>query len=309
MAKRRTEPDAAKPTAHERFLRLDPARAEREWLRYEGTGQRQLFRSLRERFLARHRGDGAWNLDVGAGPGRFTALVGHPNDRHLALDLSASMLAEAQRPGEPPGGHRPIEAVRGDALHPPFASGQFATVALLGNTLGFEEVKGPQLLAAVEGLVRPGGVLIVEVAPGPGERSRYLGRLPPGAVRRLVAAPPVAVAPRVQREGYEVEPVRHKTSRFRRWSAAELHARWSAGGWELRETVAVAPALGPDAARVESIAQDPRSWERLLELEERLGREPGRWRRAAALLLAVQRSPVPGLRQLHIDRQHDSSPP
>jgi SAM-dependent methyltransferase len=290
------EDTAGAPTPHERYLRLEPARAEREWLRYQGTAQRRLFRDLRERFLARHAGDGTWSLDVGSGPGRFTALVGHPADRHVALDLSRSMLAEGQREANGPAGAGRLEPVVGDALQPPFAEGRFGTVALLGNSLGFEGPKGPRLLAAAEALVQPGGLLMVEIAPGPGERSRYLGRLPAGAVRRLVAAPPAAVALRVRREGFVAEPVRHRSGSFRRWAAPELRARWATNGWELRETVAVAPALGPDAARLEAIAQDARSWARLLELEELLGREPGRWRRAAAVLVAARRARVPGFR-------------
>jgi len=183
----------------------------------------------------------------------------------------------------------PVERVRGDALRPPFLPASFAEVALVGNALGFEERSGEALLDGVERLVAPGGLLVVEVAPGPGERANYLARLPPGAVRRTLAAPPWAVLPRLRREGFRTEPTRHHGSSFRRWTAEEIIRRWNGSGWRTREAVAVAPALGPDAERLEEVAKTPRAWERLLELEEQLGREPARWTHAAAVLLAGER--------------------
>jgi SAM-dependent methyltransferase len=290
-----TDPGASGPSspAHLRFLHLERERATREWLRYEGTAQRDLFRQLRERFLHRHAREGRWALDAGSGPGRFSPWLGGPSTRRVALDLSLAMLTASR--GSATGLRRPpehdVERVRGDALRPPFPPAGFAEVALIGNALGFEHTSGEELLSAVETLVAPGGRLVLEVAPGPGERSRYLGRLPPGAVRRLLAAPPKAVLPRVEREGFAEEPARHRPAAFRRWTAKELHARWSPPGWVVRETMAVAPALGADAARLAEVARDPAAWLRLTELEEAIGRDPRRWRNAAAVLLAVEHPP------------------
>ncbi len=275
--------------AHARFLALDRARAEREWRRYEGTPQRELFRSLRERFLHRHVRPGRWAVDLGAGPGRFTTSLGASGTRRVALDLSSSMLAVGRELAGDPGAEASIERVRGDALRPPLRAGGFEEVALLGNALGFETHRGPSLLDRAEELVAPGGLLLLEVAPGPGETSRYLSRLPAGAVRRLLAAPLRAIVPRVEREGYAAEPVRHDDAAFRRWSVPELERRWAASGWKLVDVLAVAPALGPDAARVAAVAADPRAWVRLLELEEAVGRSRARWSRAAAVLLAAER--------------------
>jgi SAM-dependent methyltransferase len=281
--------------AHRRFLEGDRERALREWQRYEGTAQRDLFRELRERFLGRHAVDGGWSLDVGAGPGRFTGFLGGPGARRVAVDLSLEMLRTGRelsgRAPAPAG--RPPDRVWADALKPPFLPAGFRTVALLGNTLGFETRSGPELLGATERLVAPGGRLLLEVAPGSGERSRYLTRLPPGAVRRLLAAPVAAVAPRVEREGYVPEPGDDRLGSFRRWSVEEVVARWERQGWRLLEATAVAPALGPAAERLAEVARSPPAWSRLLELEEALGRSPRRWPAAAAALLAAERPPSP----------------
>ena len=277
-----------RPGAHERFLQLGTDRARREWQRYEGTAQRELFRQLRERFLRRHARDGRWSLDAGSGPGRFLPWIGGAGSTRVALDLSRPMLTvgrELAAATKAPGAA--VERVRGDALRPPFGSGSFTEVALVGNTLGFEGASGHQLLDAVEPLVAPGGTLVLEIAPGPGERSRYLRRLPPGAVRRLLSAPASAVLARLGPEGFAREPARHRPASFRRWTVAELADRWRVRGWSLVETMAVAPALGPDPARLTEVAREPSAWERLLELEERLGRDPGRWPSAAAVLVAA----------------------
>jgi hypothetical protein len=199
------------------------------------------------------------------------------------------MLRVGQELEEARGGVGTIDRVLGDASRPPFRSAVFTEVALVGNALGFEAAEGAALLDSVEALVGEGGTLLLEVAPGPGERSGYLGRLPPTAVRRLLDAPLAAVLPRVLREGFRLEPERHRPTSFRRWRPAELLDRWRTGGWGVREVVAVAPGLGPDRDRLEEVARAPKAWSRLLELEERLGADPARWPHAAAVLLAVAR--------------------
>ncbi len=275
------EPRGSNGSATRRFRTLDPYRADREWLRYEGTPQRELFRELRRRFVSRHAGPTGPTVDLGSGPGRFTAELGAAGGRHLALDLSREMLL---RVPSAPG----VERVRGDAASPPLSRGAFAIAALLGNALGFAEDAGGRLLDASESLVAPGGVLFVEIAPASGERSRYLARLPASAAARLLRAPVRAWVPRVDAEGFSTEPRRRsRPGGFRRWTVEELRTRWTAAGWTIAEVLAVAPALGPDAARIEAVRGDPKAWSHLLDLEERLGRDPARWSGAAAVLLAA----------------------
>lgn len=282
--------DVGSPAApRARFLSLDAYRVQREWDRYEGTAQRDLFRELRRRFLARHAPSAPWVLDAGSGPGRFTPDLGGPASRRVALDLSQEMLRRARRAGtEGTGAPSPgADLVRADLAAAPFGAGTFGEVALLGNALGFAGATGARLLAEAERLLGPGGQLLLEVAPGAGERSRYLARLPPGAVGRLLEAPPQAVVPRIAREGFARAPPRHHEAEFVRWSPASLLDRYRLAGWTVAEVGAVAPALGLDADRVRAVAEHPKAWGRLLEVEEIVGRSPARWDSAAAVLLAV----------------------
>ncbi|HEY6238855.1 MAG TPA: methyltransferase domain-containing protein, partial [Thermoplasmata archaeon] len=144
----------------ERFLRLDRYRVDREWKRYEGTPQRDLFRELRIRFLERHRARGRWSVDVGSGPGRFSPLVGESGGRAVQLDLSREMLSFARDRAGARSGRRPLDLVRGDVLRAPLRPGKFAEVAVLGNGLGFAGEASDRFLDAAIGLVAPGGTLL-----------------------------------------------------------------------------------------------------------------------------------------------------
>ncbi|MCI4373772.1 MAG: class I SAM-dependent methyltransferase [Thermoplasmata archaeon] len=268
--------------ARDRFQNLDPYRVEREWRRYEGTAQRDLFRDLRVRFLRRHPTAGRWVVDVGSGPGRFLPYLGSPDAQRIALDLSVEMLRRTDFQGG-------ISAhlVRGDGISPPLARSAFAAVAVIGNALGFAGPDAERFLESAESLVRPGGLLLLEVVAGAGERSRYLSRLAPRTLARLLRSPIRAVQLRADREGFLPEPARRPESgEFRRFDPAGLAAQFRLRGWQVREVVAVAPALGASPAAIEEARTDPKAWTHLLELEELIGHSPERWRSAAAVLLA-----------------------
>lgn len=274
----------------DRFLELDAYRVQREWKRYEGTPQRDLFRELRTRFLERNATGAGWGAEIGPGPGRFTPYVGDPGAPRVLLDLSEGMLREARRRLRSPRSDAgSLEFVRGDGLRPPLRQSVFHRVVLLGNVVGFAERDAGRLLGAAAELVAPGGTIVVETVAGPGERSRYLSRLPAGAVRRLLAAPINAVRPRLEREGFRQEPRPSGDDEFARWGADTVRAQLAEFDIETTEVLAVAPALGLDAERVAAVRADPRAWKHLMELEEVLGRTSPRQERAAALLIAARR--------------------
>lgn len=277
----------------QRFRDVDSYRVRREWLRYEGTAQRDLFRILRERFLARHAAQSGWVLDLGSGPGRFLPFAGGAGAQCVAFDVSQEMLRNVPDSWARSGGRGPVpERVRGNALRPPFERSRWTEVVALGNPLGFAGSDAERLLEIIEELVTPGGTLLLEIAPSSGERSNYLARLPPSSVARLLRSPPLAVLRRLDREGFRAELARRAPREtFRRFSARELHERWRRNGWTVTETLAVAPLLGPDMLRATAVRADPRAWPRLLELEEAAGGRPERWAGAAAVLLAA-RKPV-----------------
>lgn len=278
--------------AVERFRRLDRYRVDREWRRYEGTAQRELFVELRRRFLRRHARSGGWVVDLGSGPGRFTDDLGPSTSPRLLVDLSEEALrSAARRPRALRRSRGPWSFVRGDARTPPFRRAAFGTVALLGNLVGFAGADAERLLEASAGLVRPGGTLLVEAVAGPGERSRYLRRLPPGEVRRVLRAPARWLDRRIREEGFEQLAYRRSEDRgeFRRLPAEELARTLARHGLAPVERIAVAPLLGTEGERAEAARGDPASWEGLLAAEERAGASPEHLAVAAAYLMAAER--------------------
>jgi len=282
---------AAPLPARERFLRADRYRVEREWNRYEGSAQRDLYRVLRERFLGRHVQPSPWAIDIGAGPGRFTGRLGSDIGHVVALDLSATALRYlAERWAGRAAGPVP-ERVRGDGARPPFRAGSFGVVALLGNTLGFAEDRADRVLAASLSLVAPSGRIVLEIAPGAGEISCYFARLPASSLGRLLRAPVPLLVQRVQREGFATMADRRKSpGSFRRIDVDAITAALSTSGFAVREAMAVAPALGGKPERLEAVHGDAKAWDHLLELEETIGRSPDRFPRAAAVLVAAERT-------------------
>ncbi|MCI4346158.1 MAG: class I SAM-dependent methyltransferase, partial [Thermoplasmata archaeon] len=182
----------ASSSAEARFLELDRYRVDREWQRYEGTAQRELFRELRVRFLKKHPPPAAGPLlEVGPGPGRFTPHLGAARQPRLLLDLSQEALRQAARRAKSSSPDRlgPLYLVRGNGREPPLREAGFAGVYLLGNLVGFAAEGAAELLLASGRRVAPGGLLFLELSPGPGERSVYFHRLPARALARLLRAP------------------------------------------------------------------------------------------------------------------------
>ncbi|MGD0257862.1 MAG: methyltransferase domain-containing protein [Thermoplasmata archaeon] len=242
---------------------------------------------LRIRFLRRHPAPGLWAADIGSGPGRFLPHIGPEGCRRVALDLSQEMLLRIDSAANPS-----VHRVRGDGGIPPLARGEFANVAVLGNALGFAGRDSERLLNSAEELVAPEGRLLLEVVAGPGERSRYLHRLPPKSAARLLRSPVEVVYRRTLREGFAREPPRKpEEGEFRRFDPADLAERLGARGWVTEEILAVAPCLGASPDALKAVRSDEKGWGHVVELEERMGVVPDRWGSAAAVLLAFSRPP------------------
>jgi hypothetical protein len=210
----------------------------------------------------------------------------------VAFDVSSMMLERLEAHwADPIAALTRPDRVRGDLASAPFPPGRFGEVVLLGNLVGFAGSLGRTVLESAAALVSPEGTLVVEVVPGSGESSRYLGRLPARVVGRLLRSPVRALVPRIEREGFAGEPKRRaEEGGFLRAGPVDLDRWLGPAGWSAVETMAVAPVLGTDAERVAAARGDPKAWEHLLEVEEEVGRRTERWDRAAAVLVALRRT-------------------
>ncbi len=312
-------PSRAQYRGSGRFQRAGPYEVEREWRRFEGTPQRELLRTLRERFLERAletSGPVARALEVGPGPGRFSPWVAQGARRVVLLELSPAMLEAALRsaprgPPVPRGSSRTPETVweplLGDARRLPLRRESFPRVVALGNVVGFAAPKGAALLRDLAETVAPGGTLIVESVGAVKERPRFLASLNGEGILALLARTPLEELPRRLAEGWAPpssdrsprSPERSREgelpSSFQFLSASEVRGTLERCGLLVRRQRVMAPLLGDDPRRLLWVSErgGPRSWRALLQWEETAGGHPRIVEAGGHLLTFATRPGVP----------------
>lgn len=255
------------------------AQVDRERHRYSGEAWRVLVRELRDRFLERHlpRGRG-WVLELGPGPGRFTPTILASGAKVVAVDLSLPMLRALRRRAF--ARSRQLRGVRGAGEHLPFGEGVFRGAVVYGNILGFSAGDGPRLLSEVARVVRPGGVLVIDVSSPVAATTEFLSS---GARRRFllkVLRDPEYyfldwVTRSTDRSHQPYAPGRMCFFEFDFYTAAGAEAALTTAGFRTVDRMALG-SIGAFRDRLTTIARrEPRVWRNLLELEERVGRRPG----------------------------------
>ncbi|MEV4577542.1 methyltransferase domain-containing protein [Nonomuraea jabiensis] len=101
-------------------------------------------------------------LDIGSGPGRLTVALNRRGVRALGIDITPRAVAHTRRAGG--------FALLRDVFDEVPGSGRWATALLADGNIGIGG-HPEMLLRRVRQLVRPGGTVLVEVAP-PEVRSR-----------------------------------------------------------------------------------------------------------------------------------------
>ena len=100
-------------------------------------------------------------LDVATGTGDFALLAAEmlPDARITGLDLSTEMLSVAEGKVRGRGLENRIKLMAGDILHPPAFQEKFDAATIAFGVRNFESLQ--QGLKATQGLLRPGGVVLV----------------------------------------------------------------------------------------------------------------------------------------------------
>ena len=271
-------------------------RVQREWRRYSGVAWRVLARELRRRFLGRHLPRGAgWLLELGPGPGRFTSGILTAGARVAALDLSLPMLKALGRRAARGRRSRALHRVRGAGEHLPFRNGAFRAAIAYGNILGFSGKGGDRLLAELARVVRPGGILVMDVASPVGSATEFLET---GArqrfLLRVLRDPKYYFVSRVLDAGdrghQPYAPKRMGFFEFDFYTVTGAEAAVRKAGFRPVDRMALAP-IGAFRDRLTTIARrDRAAWQRLIELEEHVGRRPGVLETGHGFALAAVRS-------------------
>lgn len=130
---------------------------------FEAQFQRQLrqgelaLNPFEQAALAHVRGD---MLDYGCGLGNLALAAARRGCRVLALDASATAIAHLQEVAARE--HLPLEAREAD-LRSVVPEGRFDTIACIGLLMFFDCATAQRQLERVQALLRPGGVLVLNV--------------------------------------------------------------------------------------------------------------------------------------------------
>ena len=271
-------------------------RVTREWKRHEGEPWRVLRRTLRERFLVRHLGRrGGTLLELGPGPGRFTPLLrAKPRQAVVAVDISRDSLLAARRRARSAPELAPVHWVQGVGEHLPVRSSSVDGVVALGNIVSFASGDGPRLLEELGRVTKPRAALLVDFQTPVGATQEFFHQ---AARHRML--------PRVlrDREYYLVDealasgilpfdPRRLTQWEFKFYTAEQATRDLGKAGFEVVDLMSVGPVARMDDRLISVARRDRRTWQSLLEVEERVGRRPGvRETGDGFLVCAVRRRP------------------
>ncbi|MDE1819696.1 MAG: class I SAM-dependent methyltransferase [Euryarchaeota archaeon] len=284
---RQGEGDRASYRGPRRFLSAGRYEVEREWRRLEGTPQRDLLRTLRERFLRRSfptpLPEGRWAVEVGPGPGRFTPVLAETSAQLLLVDLSREMLRAAAVRRERGLGSRGRRAtlalVLGDATAWPVRPGTIERLTAIGNVVGFSGDRAEGILRELSASLAPGGEIVVESVCPTTTLPKFAARW-----RRDTRAPVLAGDPELRLrpllgQGWERHHVpggpHPSSAEFHFFHPREIREALARLGIEVREQEVLAPLSGDNPELVGRIARGgPRGLDELVRWEEAAGHRP-----------------------------------
>jgi 2-polyprenyl-3-methyl-5-hydroxy-6-metoxy-1,4-benzoquinol methylase len=247
-----------------------------EWERLQQTAYGRLQAVIHTDFLRRHTKPGMAVLDAGAGPGRFSIELARLGARVTVLDLSAGQLSIARtkigESGQLKSVERFVEASILDLSI--LADRSFDVVVCYGGPLSYVGDGREMATKELFRVLKPGCVLLTSVM------SRYGATA--NVVRRgesAVLGSPIATSLWKVIDTGDLPPFPSRRTGLNHpamhlYSGAELSALFAPYA-EVLEVAGSNVSTFEGNSRFEEVVGDPSIWDVAVEIERRLGRQPG----------------------------------
>jgi len=265
-----------------------------EWARLEATPFGRLQAIIHEDFILRYLKSGDRVLDAGCGPGRFSISVARAGGKVTAFDISDKQLEIAKKKIAEAGCLDKIEKfIEGDICDlSQFKNGQFDMVICFGAVLTYVCEKRQQAAKELIRVTRPGGIILVGVGSRMGPilgqaRSTDMTVLQDPDKDTAMGSGLWSVLETGYLSFYSPR-AKMMHARMHLYTAEELKSLFK--GCKVLE-VAGSNVTIPEAPHSgEQVAENPKTWATLVELEKKINHEPGLVDTGSHIILAVKKN-------------------
>ncbi len=248
---------------------------------------------LRERFLADHLvGSKGITVELGPGPGRFTPILRErQRARVIGVDLSRKSLLAASRRARRRPNLAHVDWIQGAGEHLPFANLSIDTLVALGNIVSFASLETQVLLKELARVAKPQARLILDFpSPASSAQEFFYVAAQGGFLPRVLRRPRYYLVDQVLSSGFQpYAPARLGRWEFRFFTVAEARRELSRAGFRIADVMSVAPIAALQDRIVSIARRNPRTWESLLRIEERLGRRAGLHESGHGFIVAAEK--------------------
>jgi SAM-dependent methyltransferase len=236
--------------------------AVQEWERLTRTPVDEVSLYIHTYYLTRHIQPGSRVLEIGAGAGRFTQILGGLGARVMVADISAVQLELNRRFASELGFAQAVEDWRQVDICDlaQFAAGSFDAVVAYGGPFSYVLDKRDQASGECRRVLRPGGKLFMSVMSLWGTAHAFLPgvlALPAATNQKITTTGDLTPLTNPERQG-------HYMHMFR---AGELIAWLAEQGWVVVDRSAANCLSLTWKEALQPIRNDPEKWTELLRIE------------------------------------------
>jgi SAM-dependent methyltransferase len=170
-----------------------------------------------------------------------------------------------------------VDWVQGAGEHLPIASRSIDQAVVFGNVVCFATVDGPRLLGELGRVARHGARLLVDFAsPAAATQEFFQIAAELRWLPRILRTPDRYFLDRILSSGFQpYAPSRMAYWEFQFYTVEQARRELARAGFRVIDTMSIAPIAAFQDHVAKTAHREPRTWEALLRIEERIGRRPG----------------------------------